>query len=144
MAGKVKIFNDNEHPFEANFKGDKVYIGAKSYWKDKDGTPRLFDLFEANDFKGDYHPIKLLGDGTHDPRTFKKIKLVNIDAEVKEVVPEHPCMLCGSAYQTEDELDVHLEAEHKNEERVSIAELDKAEIKAQPRPRGRPRAQATA
>ena len=143
MGRSVKIFNDNDYPFESNFKGDKVYIGAKSYWKDKDGNARIFDIFEANDFRGDYHPIKLLGDGTPDPKTYKKIKLVSLDAEVKEEVPEHPCMQCGSSYQTEDELDVHLETEHKTEERVSIPDLDKAEIKAQPRQRGRPRAQAS-
>lgn len=65
---KVKVWNDNEYPHEEEFKGEKIRIEAHQFIE--------MDWEEAVEFKGQYTPIKFLGDGqTHDPRGFKKIRV---------------------------------------------------------------------
>mgnify|MGYP003661354265 CR=1 FL=1 len=120
---KVKVFNDNTFDFKSNFKGDPVHIKAKSYWKGADGNDLIMDIYEANDFRGDYHPIKIKGDGTHDPESFKMIKLEKLE-DAKEGLQNHICMVCNHKSPSSHELDAHVKFTHAEVPKVVIPELD--------------------
>lgn len=122
---KVKVFNENVFDFKSNFKGDPVFIKAKSYWKNEDGTDRIMDIFEANDFRCDYHPIKLNGDGKQDPETFKMIRIEKVDQEAAApVMSEHTCNLCKHKSPSAHELDAHIKFKHAEAALTSIPEED--------------------
>lgn len=122
MSSKVKVFNDNVHDFKSNFKGDPVFIKAKSYWLEENGEPRVMDLYEANDFRGDYHPIKLDGQNLPDPTSFKMIKLEKVGEAV--TMETHVCNVCKHKSPSSHELDAHVKFTHANLATISIPEED--------------------
>lgn len=126
---KVRVFNDNVHDFKATFKGDPIFIKAKSYLLEKTGEPREMDIYEANEFRGDYHPITIGGDDQPDPRSFKMIKIEKIGESVS-VIPEHVCMQCKHKSPSAHELDAHVKYTHADSATVSIPELDAKQKRA--------------
>lgn len=77
MAQKVTVFNKNTHPIKEIFKGEEVFIGPQDYWRTKDGKVKEMDIFEANDYRGQYAMVPFDGSGKmiNDPRYFKMIEL---------------------------------------------------------------------
>lgn len=130
----VKLFNDNTYPLSEMFKGEPVTIEPKDYWRDKKGKVKILDLFEANDFRGQYHPIPLDGSGrmTNDPRNFKMIRMevVDPDAPVVEETDLLRCMAQGCKHisSSQEEFEAHAGNAHPSVERLVLPEQD-VEIK---------------
>ena len=135
---KVKVFNDNIHPFKSTFKGEDVLIASKDYWRDKRGEVKEMDIFEANDFKGAYHNPVPDSSGAQDPKSYKMIKLEPLTTATAHEAPEietFTCMQCKHASPSPEELEAHISVRHPNSARLSMPEVD-AEM---PTPkRGRP------
>src|SRR4051812_31473195 len=95
---KVKVFNDNIHPLEEMFKGEKVYIAAKDFWRDKAGNIKEMDIYEANDYRGQYAPVPFDGSGKmiDDAKYYKIIKMIPVDTDLEEEeeddTPTYKCM----------------------------------------------------
>lgn len=64
---KVKVWNDNKYPHTEKFKGELVTIAPQEFIE--------MEYEEAVEFKGNFTEPKRLGDGTHDPRFFKMIRV---------------------------------------------------------------------
>jgi hypothetical protein len=63
----VKVWNDNDYPHKERYKGDMVEIPAHGHVE--------MEWEEAIQFAGQFTPPIMRGDGTHDPRGFKKIRV---------------------------------------------------------------------
>jgi len=63
---KVKVWNDNEHPYTEKYRGDQVTIAAKKYVE--------MELEDAIMFMGQCSPRVLNADGRDDPKGFKKLR----------------------------------------------------------------------
>lgn len=139
MAAKVFIYNDNIYPLREMFKGEEVTIQANDYWRDKKGEKKEFDLFEANDFRGTYHPVpcdmsgKMLDDAKH----YKKIKMIPTEVDTaKEDAPAFKCMApdCKHISPSPEELEAHTSVRHANIDKLILPDEDsrlkqKAQIK---------------
>ena len=121
---QVKVWNDNEHPFTDNFKGDVVTIPPKKYVE--------MEYYEAHEFKGKYSPIKVDGDNQPLPTSFKMIRIEKMGAP--EVINLGvTCQACGKTYESQGVLDVHIDEQHLE----SMADPEVAQKR-----RGRPRKEA--
>lgn len=126
---KVRVFNYNHHPLQETFKGDKVEIEANDYWRDKKGAPKEIDLFEANDFRGQYRPVPFDGSGKmiDDPKYHKKIRLEPVgEGTTGADTPIFKCMApaCKFVGTSDKELATHSEAAHPAAERLVLPEQD--------------------
>lgn len=63
----VKVWNDNQYPHVEKFKGKEIAI--------QPGECVEMEWEEAIEFKGQFTPVVVRGDGTHDPRSFKMIRV---------------------------------------------------------------------
>lgn len=134
-ARKVKVYNDNEKvpKWKETFKGEEVVIEF--------GKPIEMDFFDAHEFKGQYFPMRLLGDdATQDPKTMKMIRVeaVDLNALNKEVEKTmgFTCNACKKSYANVSLLTKHSEVEHAD--LVVIDEQIEDEIKEAKRKPGRP------
>lgn len=91
---RVKVWNDNVHPHTEMFKGEKIHIEAKQFIE--------MDYEEANEFKGQFTGMRLLGDDTPDPRGYKMIR---IEGSAPVLSPnELVCHATGEQAATKDDL----------------------------------------
>lgn len=134
-ARKVKVYNDNAQvpKWKETFKGEELIIEY--------GKPIEMDFFDAHEFKGQFFPMRLLGDDkTQDPRTMKMIRVeaVDLNALNKEVEKTmgFTCNACKKSYANVKLLTKHSELEHA--ELVVVDEEIEAEIKLEHKKRGRP------
>jgi hypothetical protein len=79
---QVRVWNDNDHPHSEKYKGDKLEIAPHGYIE--------MDQDEANQFLGQYTPIVRRGDGTPDPRFFKRLRIECLGK--KAATPPNPLM----------------------------------------------------
>lgn len=119
---KVRVWNDNTHPYKETFKGDPVFIPSKSFI--------MMEEDEAFQFKGTYSPIVVDSDGNHKAEGFKMIRIErNSDENVAEVpkAPEFECMACGYQATSKADLTEHL----KTHEHIvaAVDEVAEAEVK---------------
>ena len=63
----VKVWNDNSYPHTEKFKGTKITIEPGAFIE--------LDYEEAIEFLGGFTPRVKRGDGTDDPRFFKKLRM---------------------------------------------------------------------
>lgn len=70
----VKVWNDNVHPFEQEFKGDKKRIEAGGFIE--------MEYYEAVEFQGLYFPMAFDGDNRQLPTSYKKIRVEQPKAPV--------------------------------------------------------------
>lgn len=124
MSQKMKIYNDNVHPFQTTFKGDLYKINAKDYLKDASGKPVEWDLYEANDFRGQYSPILKDANELPDPRSYKMIRLEPVGKPLIEEKSEHVCMRCKHVSPSAEELEAHLKYRHADAIKLEIPEED--------------------
>lgn len=125
---KVKVWNNNTVDWKEKFKGELIVIPSKGYIE--------MEFYEAHEFKGQFSPINIKGDGTQDPTSFKMIKVdppVQLEAAESDADEVFPCNVCKKVYTTEGALVKHSEAQHADR-MVTDFEAEK-EI---PRKRGRP------
>lgn len=65
---KVKVWNDNDHVHQEDYKGDRIVIQPHGYVE--------MDWEEGIQFQGQFTPIKFLADGiAPDPRCYKMIRV---------------------------------------------------------------------
>lgn len=117
---KVKVYNDNVHPYKETFKGENIYIEPKSFiYMDED---------EAHQFRGSYKAPVLNVDGVHMPEGFKMIRVVReTDApEPQAKIDTLKCMACSYKAASKADLAEHEKASHE----VFTDEAAEQEIKA--------------
>lgn len=131
MSNKVYVYNGNEYPLRELFKGEQVDIAAKDYWRDKTGEKKKIDIYEANDFRGQYHPVPFDGSGKmlNDPKHYKIIKMEPVDQVTEEAIPDKPsfkCMAkeCKHVSPSPEELEAHTTTRHPNAEKLILPEED--------------------
>lgn len=127
--GKVKVWNDNSVIWTESFKGEKITIPAKSFVE--------MDFYEAHEFKGQFSPVKLKGDGTQDPTTFKMIRVemptketADGDDDGQEIFQ---CNMCRKIFTTDAALTKHSESQHADH---IVVDADAEKLVA--KKRGRP------
>lgn len=104
---KWKVFNDNIYPFTQTFKGKHYHIQAGGY--------ELFDDYdEAHQFRVSYTPIIEAADGTHDPRGFKKLRIVQ-DGEAETKGVEFVSPIDGKKFSSEQEMNAYLKANYADQ-----------------------------
>ncbi len=145
MSYKVKVFNKNVHPLKEIFKGNEVFIAAQDYWRDEKGKVKVMDVYEANDYRGQYAPVPFDGSGKmiDDPRHFKMIELQRTDSdretdETEDKTSIHKCMApsCKHVSPSSEELSAHVKVRHPGVETLVLPEEDREIAK---RGRGRPK-----
>lgn len=139
MPNKVYVYNANTYPHRATFKGEEITLGAKDYWKDKDGSKKVFDIYEANDFKGQYSAVPCDGSGkmVPDPKYFKIIELhpvPNTESDSVLKIDEatgFKCMAlnCKHVSPSAEELEAHTNVRHPGMDKLILPEED-ARLKA--------------
>lgn len=131
LSNKVYVLNKNSYPLRELFKGEEVTIEANSFWKDAKGNKKILDIYEANDFRGQYHPVPFDGSGKmlNDPKHFKMIEMVPVDDEKMEVADEKPafkCMAkeCKHVSPSSEELEAHTKVRHPSLETLILPDED--------------------
>lgn len=126
---RVTVFNDNTYPLKQMFKGDTVEIGAKDYWRDANGKPRVMDVYEAAEFKGAYLPTPLDTNGrlADDPRYYKILKLEPAGEGARGPSREFVCMAqgCKEAFEKESQLAAHTRADHAHLSTLEMPDQDR-------------------
>lgn len=64
---KVKVHNDNIHPYSEEFKGEKIHIEAKKWIE--------MERDEAIMFLGTFNSIIRDVDGNPSPKSYKKLRI---------------------------------------------------------------------
>lgn len=131
---KVTVFNLNSHPLHELFKGEEVLIEANDYWRDKKGNVKELDIYEANDFRGQYHPVPFDGSGKmiNDPKHFKMLRMDKVGEEASDTTeddtPTFKCMAaqCKHTSPSSEELAAHIKVRHPSAETLVLPDEDKA------------------
>ncbi len=131
MADKVYILNKNVYPLREMFKGLEVTIEPNDFWRDKAGNKKEFDLFEANDFRGQYRPVPMDGSGKMlgDAKYFKMIEMVPVDGgkdKSSSAESSYRCMAkdCKHVSPSPEELEAHTNMRHPNIEKLILPDED--------------------
>lgn len=130
MSQNVYVFNKNSYPLREIFKGEEVTIEANDFWRDKKGNKKEMDIFTANDFRGQYHPVPFDGSGkmVNDPKHFKMIDMIPVDATpvTHEEIPSFKCMAkdCKHVSPSPEELEAHTKVRHASAEKLILPEED--------------------
>jgi hypothetical protein len=115
----AKLWNDNDYIYEEKFKGVSYVIEPHGYVE--------IDADEGLMLLGTYKPIKKTGQGTDDPRSFKKLRLEAPEVEANPLM----CHANGRVAENEEELKsllaayAHMKASDKNAEDAARAKLAK-------------------
>ena len=98
---KVKVWNDNNHPFQQRFKGEQIKIEANSFIE--------MNWDDAIQFKSYPHPMKFDGMGNQAPESFKMIRIEGsgVPAAGYQVVAFR-CQKDGSLHPSKEALDAHI------------------------------------
>lgn len=119
----VRVWNDNVYPHEERFKGKLITIEPGQYIE--------MDDDDAQMFKGQFTQILKRGDGTFDPRSFKKIRVERLEAKNVELNPlfHHAT---GKVAKTQAEFDSwQRQYKHLMVDADERAKVDKAETDEQ-------------
>ena len=106
---KMRVYNDNTHPYRELFKGDKIEIPSKSFI--------LMDYDDAHQFRGTFAPPVLNADSQHMPEGFKMIRVEKHTEEVEAVtsVETFHCIACKYKGESAVDLSEHAKAAHSAE-----------------------------
>lgn len=118
---KVRVWNDNVHPYRETFKGEKVEIAAKSWI--------LMEQDEAIMFRGTFAPIKTDGDGNPIAEGFKMIRVEAIPAEQPEAVKVDALVCQACTYKAASDADLLEHGKAKHSDILTTDEEAEAEIK---------------
>lgn len=102
---KVKVWNDNVHPYSEVYKGDPISIPA--------GGCIEMEYDEAIQFRGTFKaPIKD-EDGKDKPEGYKMIR---VDGQAPAVVlTDLVCQACKEKFEKQASLDLHLKHAHTDQ-----------------------------
>ena len=104
---RVKVWNDNTHPYEEDFKGEIIKIGPKGFIE--------MDFEDATDFKSAMgNGMQVGNDGVQTPESYKMIRIERRGAAPR-VELGHKCMSCSKSYESPEMLDLHVTQNHKLE-----------------------------
>lgn len=118
--GLVRVWNDNTHPYEEVFKGDKIFIPSKEYIE--------MDENEAIQFKGTFKSPVLNVDGVHLPEGYKMIRIEKItDQDTGPKLDELSCLACKYKASSKADLDEHVKT---HSAQALVDEVAEAELKA--------------
>lgn len=122
---KVKVWNDNVHPYKEKFKGDDFLIPAKSFI--------LMEEDDANMFKGTFNFPVLDSDGNHTPLGFKMIRIEALSSSGKSTPeqPKHRCMACSYHGANASDLSEH---EKTHSEQIVVDKRAEEELASIPAP----------
>ncbi len=106
---RCRVWNDSPHTdWKEIFKGDTILIPKGKFIE--------MEFYDAHEFKGQYSPIRLKADETQDQTSFKMIRVEKIidDKESGEVEVQtvFPCNLCKKAFDSDEALLKHSNANH--------------------------------
>lgn len=113
--GVAKVYNDNQYPHVEKFKGKTIEIPAKEFIE--------MDRDEALQFQGQFRAPRKRGDGTDDPRFFKKIRVVGGEDKEKYNPLTNP--ITGQVAESKEQLEAQLK-----QYRHLLIEDDKQQDKA--------------
>lgn len=122
---KMRVYNDNVHPYQETFKGDLIKIPSKGFITMEEDDAILF--------RGTYAPITRDGDGQPLPTSYKMIRVVpeGDQTQTEKSMPQFVDPVTGRIASSEAEYKAML-AEHKD----SLLVDDEAEETVK---RGRPK-----
>lgn len=105
---QVKVWNDNVHPYNEEFRDQKISIPPKGFI--------VMDKDEAETFQGTYAPMKKDGDGNDIPEGYKMIRIEALSAEdlAPKESPKFTCMIDGKSFDTQAELNAHMKANYSD------------------------------
>lgn len=98
MSSKVKVWNDNVHPFSQKFKGQEILIPAKNFIE--------MDYSAAQQFLGKPSPIKRDGMGQQDPVSYKMLRIEGTP-KFENKVNAYKSHVDGSLHLTQEALEAH-------------------------------------
>jgi hypothetical protein len=105
---QVKVWNDNVHPYQENFREKNILIPAKSFI--------MMEESDAQLFYGSFAPIKVDADGNPIPEGYKMIRIDQTidEAPVAPVVNENICQACRHEAPNMKSLQAHIFETHKD------------------------------
>ena len=109
---RVKVWNDNVHPFKQVIGEEKYDIQAGKYIE--------LDIEDANKLVKTYSPVLVNYDNKPKPESYKMLRIDESDLrkisekrEVKNKSGSYLCQACGYIASNKYELNGHVLAEHK-------------------------------
>src|SRR5947208_2212525 len=117
MTNLAKVWNDNELPFEQNFKGDMIRIAPKSFIE--------MEYEEAHSFAGSPSAMRFDGMGQQTKESYKMIRVEGKPTATNEVLAYkchadgslHPSAEALNAYVQKDNITEKLEVSEENPKR---------------------------
>jgi hypothetical protein len=105
----TRIYNDNVHDHREKFRGDWVEIKAGGFIE--------MQRDDAVLFKGNFFPPKYEANGLQDPKSFKKLRLVNMESNVPEPpkAEQFICTACGFQAKNKIGLMSHIRHNHADQ-----------------------------
>lgn len=97
---KVKVWNDNVHPYSEDFRGKKISIPAKGFIE--------MEYDEANLFRGTFSPVIRDADGNDMAEGYKMIRVEDPGLTVEPKVDPLLCQACRYLAKSEKDLDAHM------------------------------------
>lgn len=116
-ATLVRVWNDNTHPYEEEFKGKTIKIGANKFIE--------MEETEAVEFKGKFTHIKRDADGQPVPSGYKMLRIekTSKSAHRPSEKLDFTCQACGFIAKNKIELDAHIDENHLD----SLLDKDEAD-----------------
>ena len=111
---KIKVWNDNVHPYSETFRGNKISIAAKGFVE--------LEYDDAVAFHGSFAPIQVDADGNPVPEGYKMLRMEEpaVGVEVKA----NPLMCQACRYLATSKQDL---ADHATTHADSLVEDAEAE-----------------
>lgn len=106
----AKVWNDNELPFEQDFKGTKVKIPAKSFIE--------MEYDEAISFKSYPAPMRFDGMGQQTKDSYKMIRVEGTPGANNQVTA-FKCHADGSLHPSQEALNAYVQNNHAEKVEVS-------------------------
>lgn len=103
----VKLWNDNFLPFEQEFEDSVIKIPA--------GRFIVMDKEKAIKFRGTYYPIELDAGNRQLPKSYKKLRIEEIEKGEEIKINKNKCQACGFNALSEKDLDEHINENHIHE-----------------------------
>lgn len=103
---KAKVWNDSNAVWKENFKGDILEIPAH-------GSIDM-EFYDAHEFKSQFYPVRVTGDGGPDERDFKRIRVEAYPEEKGKTdeKPTHICQACAYGAMSREDLEAHIDERH--------------------------------
>ena len=116
---QVRVYNDNVHPYQEEFKGETVKIPSK-------GSIEM-EFYDAHEFLGSFNAPKLDYDGNPTAASYKMLRIETGGALPEIEVVKNVCVACAYKASSEKDLEEHAKASHAHQ--VLVDEIAEKELK---------------